>query len=348
MSGSRRRGWRAGAIGFVMVVSAAVVAGTGFPAWATTLTISGQTMEGDLQLPPGSTVGAGYDITIPSGATVTVSDATVALHYACAQNGPAKGVLVLSFPNATLSGSGWQPSGDQQSAAVWQVPNQSVSAATAACGGGSVWVNSHTGGATFSGDFGSAPPGAGLSVRFHYRETNPRSTSGSWSATEHVTTSAVSPQTQSQPAPSPVPSQSPAAQPAAQAPAPAPTCAAGTSAASSGQCVPNASTPAGSPAPAPCSAGNMPATSSGSGCGHPAVAASSSQAPVVSGLSVSRPSAAAPSNVAAAPSGGARASGSLPFTGLDVAGLALLGLAALLGGWRLVRAVKRPHAQPVA
>ncbi len=181
---------------FLLRISAAVLSIVGVlafaagTAWGTALVISGQTMEGDLELPPGSTVGAGYDVTIPSGVTLHVTDAFVALNFSCSQNGSAVGQIAMLLPDATLAGPGWQPSGDQRSPAAWQVPDHSVSAATSKCGG-PVWVNAQTGGATLYGNFTSSPAGAKVSVRFHYRETNPRSTSGSWSATEAVTTSPV-------------------------------------------------------------------------------------------------------------------------------------------------------------
>ena len=170
-------------------------------------------MEGDVQLPAGATVGGGYDVSLPSSMTVWVTHASVSLRYACTKDGAPAGSIVLAMPDATLSGTNWQPSGDQKAASVWQVASRGIADATSACGGGTVYVNAHTGGAVFSADFASSAAGAKLGVRFHYRETAPRLTDGKWSATQTVLGSqppAAAPSgSQTQPTDQPSPSSEP-------------------------------------------------------------------------------------------------------------------------------------------
>jgi hypothetical protein len=151
-------------------------------------------MEGNLQLAAGSTIGAGYHVSIPSStAVVYVTNAAVTLYYSCSSNGsPVAGTIVLAFPDETFTGSGWQASGGQQDSLVWQIASQSIADATTTCGGGSIWVNAQTGAAAFSGTVSSSPGGIKVSLQFHYRETTPKSTSGSWSATSSVTTCTAS------------------------------------------------------------------------------------------------------------------------------------------------------------
>lgn len=170
----------------VLVPLLSLVAFAG-PAGATSVVIAGATMEGSLQLPPGSAVGGGYAVEAPPGVTVFVRGATVWLSYACTPAGPSVGELGLHLPDARLSGNGWQPAGDE---AAWQSMARSVSPATSACGGRPVWVTERTGGATFTGKITSLPAGAEVSVRFHYRQVQPRSTAARWSPAEAITASA--------------------------------------------------------------------------------------------------------------------------------------------------------------
>lgn len=170
----------------VAIASLLSVVGLAGPASATSVVIAGAAMEGDLQLPPGSAVGAGYAVWVPAGVTVLVRDATVWLSYACSPAGPARGELAMHLADATLSGSGWQPGGDK----VWQAQSKPVAPATSACGGRPVWVTEQTGGATFTGKVTSLPAGAEVSVRFHYRQTVPRLSAGRWSPAEEITASA--------------------------------------------------------------------------------------------------------------------------------------------------------------
>jgi hypothetical protein len=157
------------------------------------VTLTKQSMEGNLELSSGDTVGAGYHINIPSpGGTVYVTNAAVTLHYGCSANGGAVGTIVMAFPDETFSGTGWQASNDQQSSLVWQIPSQDISAAIAACGGGDIWVNAQSGAASFSATIASSPE-MKVNLQFHYRETSPKQTSGSWSATVSVSTCAMSP-----------------------------------------------------------------------------------------------------------------------------------------------------------
>jgi hypothetical protein len=155
----------------------------------TAIAITRHSAEGNIELVPGATVGTGYRVNIVSSSsgTVTVTNAVVTLYYACSKSGsPVAGTIVMSLPDQSFTGSGWQSPSGLDDPAVWQIPSQSISAATAVCGGGSIWVNSQSGGAWFSG---TASGTAGLNVhfQFHYRETSPDPTSGSWSGTFKAT-----------------------------------------------------------------------------------------------------------------------------------------------------------------
>jgi len=144
-------------------------------------------MEGNLELVAGATIGVGYHIKdVPVGVTVFVTDAAVTLHYACSSGGPATGTIVLDFPDVVLGPPAEKadlPVGGQSDDAVWQIPMFAITAATATCGGGSIWINAATGGASFVATIATTPLEQ-LNVQFHYRRTSPGSpTSGSWSAT---------------------------------------------------------------------------------------------------------------------------------------------------------------------
>jgi hypothetical protein len=145
-----------------------------------------QTMEGNLELAPGSTIGVGYQVKdVPAGVTVSVTDAGTQLNYACSPDGSDSGTIVLDFPDAVLGPSAVKsdlPVGGQSDDAVWQVPMVAITAATQSCFGGSIWINAATGGVSFSAQLLTSPAEQ-PNMQFHYRRTSPGNpTSGSWSA----------------------------------------------------------------------------------------------------------------------------------------------------------------------
>ena len=92
-----------------------------------------QSMEGDLKVSPGTTLKAGYDFTVPgnnSQQTLTVNNPKVTFIVHCVSGAtPSAPTFTVSMPTHTytFTGSGWIPSGDQQSSLVYQgsisVPN---------------------------------------------------------------------------------------------------------------------------------------------------------------------------------------------------------------------------------
>jgi len=104
------------------------------------LTMGPQAMEGDLKVPPGTTLEAGYDLTVPGNnqvLTIAVANPQVVFTARCVSGrAPSSPTITVAMPSQTYSvaGSGWYPSGDQHSPLVYQgsvtVPDL--------CGGGAV------------------------------------------------------------------------------------------------------------------------------------------------------------------------------------------------------------------
>lgn len=90
------------------------------------LTMGPQAMEGDLKVNPGTTIQAGYDLTIPgnnSTRTITVTDPQVTFTVHCVSGAtPSEPTFTVTMPAATytITGSAWYPSGDQSSPLVYQ------------------------------------------------------------------------------------------------------------------------------------------------------------------------------------------------------------------------------------
>jgi hypothetical protein len=113
------------------------------------LTMGPQAMEGDLKLTPGTTLKVGYDFTVSGNKasfSLTVSNAQVVFTARCVSGAtPSASTFTVPMSNQTyaVTGSGWYPSGDQHSSAVYQgsisVPNL--------CAGGQVRLDK---GGTFS------------------------------------------------------------------------------------------------------------------------------------------------------------------------------------------------------
>lgn len=118
---------------------------------ADTTNFQQQAMEGDLHVAPGSTLKAGYDISIPglpSGTTtVNVTNPQVTFTQVHCASGatPTSSTFTITMPNATYSitTTNWYPSGTQSSPLVFEgsitVPNL--------CSGGAVRLDQ---GGTFS------------------------------------------------------------------------------------------------------------------------------------------------------------------------------------------------------
>jgi hypothetical protein len=155
-----------------------------------------QSMEEKLEFVPGATAAVGYHLTDLKGQTITVKDASITLKYACFHTGNAAlaGQIVVPIPDGTYSGTGPQPAGSETAPAVWQVPSVSMATATAACNGGTVWLNKHVGGASFKGSF-YTPNGYTQDVKFqfHYRRTSPNPSGGGWSDTSALLTCKLPP-----------------------------------------------------------------------------------------------------------------------------------------------------------
>jgi hypothetical protein len=145
------------------------------------LTMGPQSMEGNLRVPPGTMLRAGYDFTIPGAhpaATIEVDGAQLSFVTSCA-NG-TQGSVTVAIPDASYSdpanSPSWYPSGDQHSDLVYQgelaVPD--------VCDGGAVGISK----GLFTSTFSSDVPVSKVNARWHYSANG---TSGSWSGTASVT-----------------------------------------------------------------------------------------------------------------------------------------------------------------
>jgi hypothetical protein len=109
-----------------------------------------QAMEGDLKLAPGTTMLAGYDLTVPgnkASLSFTVTNPQVVFQLRCVSGAtPSPSTMTVTMPTQafTITNAAWYPSGDQHNSLVYQgsttVPD--------ACDGGQVRFNQ---GGTFSG-----------------------------------------------------------------------------------------------------------------------------------------------------------------------------------------------------
>ncbi|MBV8396551.1 MAG: hypothetical protein JO064_09885 [Actinobacteria bacterium] len=178
----------AGATGtFVLafLLAALVTAGV---AGATTVTISGS-MEGGLQIAPGTTVYGGYDFSVAgnnAADTVALTNGSVSITGPCkggSDNGQQETLTIsLADDQETVSDSQWYPTGDHSAGAGYQ-----GSTTSSLCPGGTLDA-SH--GATFSLDVAASNTARSVNVRFHYRTTG----AGNWSGQKTVSPSAL-PQT---------------------------------------------------------------------------------------------------------------------------------------------------------
>jgi hypothetical protein len=87
------------------------------------ISIGPSTMEGDLKVSPGQSVDFGYDFNVQAPATVAVMNVQVKFTIRCANGStPSQSSYTATLPNHTytVTKSGWNPSGDQQSPLVWQ------------------------------------------------------------------------------------------------------------------------------------------------------------------------------------------------------------------------------------
>jgi len=173
------------------------------PAMATTGTWS-QSLA--VTIAPGTTLRAGYDVSMPGGhpaATLTVAGGSVTVKAKCPDGTQTH--LAVSLPQQSYgipAGSNvWFPSGDSSSAATYQ---GSVAVPWQFCGGRS----GSSSAVVFSADFTSTDGQDKVSVRFHVADG---SSGGGWSGTDSVVPSVVAASTQAPSAPT------------APAPAPAPT-----------------------------------------------------------------------------------------------------------------------------
>ena len=143
-----------------------------------TVTISGS-MEGNLPIPAGSTVQAGYDFTMPGihpDAHVTFTNASVTVHVTC----PNKAVypLTIALPTQTyddpVNSNAWFPSDDHRSPSVYQ-----GSAVSNVCG---TQNGRAPQGATFTAKVCSDDAVNKVNFRFHYSDNS----GGGWSSTADV------------------------------------------------------------------------------------------------------------------------------------------------------------------
>jgi hypothetical protein len=123
--------------------------GTQSAACGSTLSMGPQAMEGDLKVAPGTTIKAGYDFTLPGNNKtfqVTFTKPQVVFIVHCVSGAtPSQPTFTLSMSNAsyTAPDAQWYPSGNQQSALVYQ----GSIAAPDLCGGGTLRLDK---GGTFS------------------------------------------------------------------------------------------------------------------------------------------------------------------------------------------------------
>ena len=106
--------------------SAGSWSGTATHACPGSFSMGPQSMEGSLQVTPGTTLQAGYDFTLPgnkNSLTMTVSDAQVTFAVACVSGATplASTITVpLSAQTYQITNDQWYPSGDQSSPLVYQ------------------------------------------------------------------------------------------------------------------------------------------------------------------------------------------------------------------------------------
>jgi hypothetical protein len=177
-----------GAAAVAVTLSLAV----GASAWAATIAIGPQAMEGDLRVEPGDIVKAGFSFTIPGShpaENVRFDQAVVTFASVACVTGSGGGSFSVVLGSGGVVGpfavpaddSEWFPSGDQSSASSYQgsvaVPDL--------CHGGTMSLR---GGAAFSADVLSSDVSHSLNVRFHYSAGG---SSGSWSATRSVVPDAL-------------------------------------------------------------------------------------------------------------------------------------------------------------
>ena len=134
-------------------------------------------MEGNLPIPAGSTVQAGYDFTMPGkhpDAQVTFMNGSVTVQVNCPQD---KNIhpLTISLPTQTyddpLNSSAWFPSGQKSSPSVYQ-----GSTISNVCGTQTGHAAKET---TFTAEVCSTDGVNKVHVRFHYSDNS----AGAWSGT---------------------------------------------------------------------------------------------------------------------------------------------------------------------
>ena len=91
------------------------------------LSTSTQAMEGDLKVPQGSTLWAGYDFTMPGShpaAMVAFTATAVTFDATCATGTPGSQTITVGIPDESYidaaDSSAWYPSGDQKSPLTYQ------------------------------------------------------------------------------------------------------------------------------------------------------------------------------------------------------------------------------------
>ena len=115
-------------LSLVVVVLAGVVVVPAIASGASgTLSTSTQAMEGDLKVPQGSTLWAGYDFTMPGShpdAMVAFTATAVTFNATCATGPAASQTITLGIPDQSYAdpadSSAWYPSGDQKSPLTYQ------------------------------------------------------------------------------------------------------------------------------------------------------------------------------------------------------------------------------------
>jgi hypothetical protein len=131
-----------------------------------TFSIGPSSMEGSIRIANGDWVNGGYSFKTNFSGTITIA-ATVAITGKCIGGGPATDTLTVPLPAKTYNvtaGSGWLPTGDQNSVLSWQ---GSVIAA-GVCGGVGKLDASH--GAVFTSTISGTPAGGHVTFRFKYRD----------------------------------------------------------------------------------------------------------------------------------------------------------------------------------
>jgi len=143
-------------------------------------------MEGDLEVPQGSTLVAGFDLTMPGGhpsATVSFLSPAVSFAATCASGTAGSATIEITIPDTSYvvdaGSSDWYPSGDQHDASTYQ----GSAVVPTFCDPGAL-VRLQFGG-TFSTWITSTDTQDALHVRWHYSGGG----AGGWSATYNVTPS---------------------------------------------------------------------------------------------------------------------------------------------------------------